>query len=416
MRDRTIIVITSLIYVILILHLASLLCVKFSDIRGYSCAVNVPFENLFIILVAFVSIIPSFFIPKNTDAAEVFFLQMVYLFHVIPSIVLTLVYLDEKYWLEIIIWVLFMSFSFSLILVLSFKVPSIKIKDVKFKGTCVIFILLAIGLLFVYVIIRDAGFSLSLPSVFDVYGIRAQYKESISKSGAYATIIGGYFVAPFLILMAIRNGIKNVLSLIMIFLSLFLVFVIFSNSGIKSIAFIPFASISLYIILRKIKNFVLFLQFLPIGMILFGYIASAFFGFDAILIHWCRRFIMASGSNTAKFFEYFVLNGNTPSADAPTRISEYYYGTLGSANTGLYGDAIGRYGLEGLLFNLVLLFIMVWIIKSLTKDIDKSIVCTMLFFMGYAACNSSLLTILVSYGFVFLVLFVFLMRKTRFFN
>lgn len=405
-------VMTTLLYVIVIFVLSSSLCIRFSDVAGYACVESGEVGSSFYILMSFISIIPSFFVTKTGKAPSDFFLQVIYLIHVIPSIVLMPLYIGSTFQIEQFIWGMFISISFSFILIVSRRLQIIKLRSLKIKNQYVVLFLLGSAMLFVGFIINDHGFTLTIPSIFDVYELRSVYKENSGFFSAYAVIIGGYFISPFLLLLSIKRGIR-LLSVIMASLGLFLVFVIFTSSGVKSIAFIPFVSVLLYFFLTRVKNVNFFLLIFSIGTILFGYLLKIF-NFDDFLVHWCRRFFISSGMNTAKFFEYFYLNENTPSKDAPYQISQYYYGTAGSANTGFYGDAIGRFGMVGLFINIVLLIIMVWLIKSVSKNIDKNILCTLLFFTGYAACNSSLLTVIVSYGFILLIFFMYLLQKSSY--
>ena len=144
--------------------------------------------------------------------------------------------------------------------------------------------------------------------------------------------------------------------------------------------------------------------------VFFNFICAYLFGWEIVLYHWIRRVFISPGMNTTYFFVYLyyfdVFKGYPPEI-----VSKYYYGTDGSANAGLFGDAIGRFGVLGLFLNSFLLLMSLKFLDSLSRSGDPIVSGSLSFLAGYAISNSSLSTVLFSYGFVFSGFLLFLLRK-----
>lgn len=413
MNKKIIFLIFTGIFLALTYQLTYDVCNYFANIPGFNCnQYSLSYEYYVYGVIAF---FPAFFIPFEGKKPSTIFINILYFFHVIPSILL-IPKAIQGYSLESIIWGLTISVLFSIIVILSkgihFKFPIIKNQ----LGLFIIFILVMIAITFSIIIISRHGFKFEIPNITDVYGLREEFKENSDAMTLYATLLGGYFVSPILILIAINRKF-DLLSKLLVSISLLLIFVIFSSSGIKSIAFSSIVTIFFYFLIKKIKNFGLSLVFVITSFISMAFILFRLTPIDVIYIHWLRRIQVVPGLNTSRFFEYFILKSDTlisSTTSAPKLISQYYYGTSGSANAGIFGDAVGRYGLIGLLINSIILLLILIILNAITNKNNSNILAAMMILIGYAACNSSLLTVLLSYGLGPTILTVYLLQNTQF--
>ncbi|UOO90585.1 hypothetical protein LVJ82_06315 [Vitreoscilla massiliensis] len=413
MNKKIIFLLFTCIFIALTYQLTYDVCNYFAIIPGFNCnQYPLTYEYYIYGLIAF---IPAFFVPFEGKKPSTIFINILYFFHVIPSILL-IPKAIQGYVLESIVWGLTISVLFTLIVILSkgihFKLPKIKNQ----LGLFIIFVLAMVAIAFSVIIVSRHGFKFEIPNITDVYGLREEFKENSDAITLYATLLGGYFISPILILIAINRKF-DLLSKILVVISLLLIFIIFSSSGIKSIAFSSIVTIFFYFLIKKIKNFGLSLIIFITTVIGFAFTLFKLTPIDLVYIHWLRRIQVVPGLNTSRFYEYFILKSDTlaeSTYSAPKLISQYYYGTSGSANAGIFGDAVGRFGLIGLLINSILLLLILIVLNAITNKNNTNILAAMMILIGYAACNSSLLTVLLSYGLGPTILTVYLLQNTQF--
>ncbi|WP_374498583.1 hypothetical protein [Zoogloea sp.] len=385
-------------------------CDMFSEVVGYQCRDQGTEEWL---LFGLISVLPVFFMPLIGKSPSAVVLWVVYLSHLIPSVIVMRA-ISEVPFEVALMWTVAIVVLFVLIVFLSKNRLDIRLKlSIRYETASNF--LIFIGAVFVILMVNTYGFSIEPPSIDDVYGVRSEYKDALAASGSafmgYVPILGGFSVAPLLLLLAVRFYRSHSLrSWLMVFLSLFLSFVIYSSAGFKSVAFSSLVVFLAYFVLRRVKNYGYFLSMAIPFFVFFNFICAYLFGWEIVLYHWIRRVFISPGMNTTYFFDYLyyfdVFKGYPPEI-----VSKYYYGTDGSANAGLFGDAIGRFGVLGLFLNSFLLLMSLKFLDSLSRSGDPIVSGSLSFLAGYAISNSSLSTVLFSYGFVFSGFLLFLLRK-----
>ena len=413
MNKKIIFLLFTCVFIVLTYQLAYDVCKYFAIIPGFNCnQYPLTYEYYLYGLIAF---FPALFVPYNGKNPSAIFINIIYFFHVIPSVLL-IPKTIEGYFLESIIWALTISTLFMIIVVLS-KGTHLSLPRIKNQmGLFIIFMLSMVAITFSIIIVSRHGFKFEIPNITDVYGLREEFKENSDSITLYATLLGGYFVSPILILIAINRKF-DLFSKVLISISLLLIFIIFSSSGIKSIAFASIVTIFFYFLIKKIKNFGLSLIIFITSLIGFAFTLFKLTSIDLIYIHWLRRIQVVPGLNTSRFFEYFILKSDSitnSNYSPPKLISQYYYGTSGSANAGIFGDAVGRFGLTGLLINSTILLLILILLNAITNKNNSNILAAMMILIGYAACNSSLLTVLLSYGLGPTMLTIYLLQNTNF--
>lgn len=382
---------------------------QFSSVEGYNYR-GLSFTSS--LLGGCILLFTSFFLPLSRTKVSTFVVWIVFYFHIIPTVLLFDAVIDVGV-LRHIFYVFFVSISFSLVGVgLRVKIPSISF--LKVSDNIVFFISLIACAFPIFILYRDFGFKFSAPSIYDVYGVRSEYKSSASGLVGYFSILIGYFFSPMLIFLGIilfRKS-KFFLSMIFIGLAFFMSYQVFAITGFKSVAFMLVVVIAYAAVLMKYKraSHGLLVSSLFLGLIVFAFALSSLLGFDDLLFHWVRRALISPGVNSLYFYEYELLNGFGEGVSAPNVISKSYYGTDGSANTGIIGDGVFKYGALFFWINcLVFLFYM----KALDFFVGKNnkMVAALFLPAAYALANSSISTVLLTYGFVPMILFTFLFRK-----
>ncbi|WP_109441895.1 hypothetical protein [Acinetobacter haemolyticus] len=390
------------IYIATVYWLINIVCSEFGYISGYGCDIGFKSSHVYH---AFMAWFGGLFLNYKGKKPGDLILVFLYYFSLVP----TILYLPKQVVgndFIILVYSLYILFCFIFI---SYFNNKIKIKfplvDIDYKWLIGFIYFLVVTCFFI--LIFNLGFTLTLPDITDVYGVRAEFKESSNIYVGYATMLGGYLFSPLLFILALKQSNKW-LKVIFIFTSISLSYVIFTSSGLKSIAFSLFVVLFFYFSLRNINNFGYFFSiFLP-SFIIINIVVFKLMGIKIVVLHWLRRVIVAPGSNGAKFFEYFVVYNNENTKYAPHLISEYYYNTIGSANSGFFGEAVGRFGWHGLIINSFILLLILIFSNSLTKYIGANILCALMILIGYALCNSSFYTVLLSYGFIPCILILYL--------
>ncbi len=250
------------------------------------------------------------------------------------------------------------------------------------------------------------GLNFNMPSIDDVYEVRHRYTENLKLIGSpllgYIIIIGGYALAPFLILLSIKSfKVNNILSIMLFTLSLLISIQIYANTGFKSVAFASIVSFVTYFVFVRIKNIGYFLAMsISIGTLLFILI-SYFINVDMVINHWFRRVFVLPGILVSYYFEYIVIGGKLNLENAARVISIEYFGTNGSANSGFIGSGLAKLNILGVFINSILLIIIMKIADFIAEKSDINLALSLFIITAYALANSSTTTIFLTYGFLF---------------
>lgn len=396
-KSRVFYIFLILIYIIQVSLLSDNLCTEFYNVPGYGCETGYYRIHGFLF---FIILILSLFMPIYDKKPSSVILNILFLFSFIP----TFIYFPKEIQgneFSIILYSLYMFISF--LLLLMFSKVKISFKSTNIKPFFVDFILISIAISFIILIVSSHGLKLTTPNITDVYSLRAEYKENASSASGYAVVLGGYVISPLIILLYLNS--KRKFIGLGVPIVLFLTYIIFSSSGIKSIALSIFVIVGFYYLFKNILRFGYYILVFVNILIFINYLIYTFITNNNIIyIHWLRRVITSPGSTAAKFFEYFYILGNTPTPQAPKIIANYYFSTNGSANTGFFLEGIGRFGLHGLIINTAILAIFLIVLNGISKSLDKNLLACLLVMVSYAMCNSSFLTVIVTYGLLLLTI------------
>ena len=381
------------------------ICEVFSRIPGYSCRDISAMEAFFF---SFIAVLPAFLLPINNNAGTGI-IWIVYLFHVNSGMIALPYFIDVG--LRDLYFALFITISYALLSVLSSRIrvtpPIIKVSQISILLLLIVVIGGGLLMLWSFFSIR-----LEIPSIYDVYGVRADYKETLLRSGnpiaGYLPMLSGFLFAPISIYLTFHfvETKRFILGFVFGFMAVAHSFSVYSVTGFKSVAFLFIATLGFLVLLRKAPRPVYRMCFLVLAV----FIVSAFIATiglsETVFHHWVRRVLLVPGMNLAYYYDiigFWNLNGMD---NAPSRISHIIYRTDGSANSGLIGNGLARGGILGLLINYGFFYGFIVLINSVTRDIPKYVSVSLAFPASYAFSNSSVTTVYLSYGGFFMAIFL----------
>lgn len=411
MRIRFFLIFLISIYIICFFFFTLDVLNYFSDVEGYNIEYNFSLTHL--ICIYLFSIVPIIILPIKGRKPSYVILWFVYFSHIIPTIVFVPIISKNFFWSYMII------LFFSIMVFLSNIKIKLKIKlfSFNFKDIYLYSFLLVIFLFSLIIIIGTYGLSFDLPNITDVYSVREKFINNSNFLSSYVSVITGYIISPFLLLLGVNlfqyNGRQRRLGLIFMLFSILLSIQIYASSGLKSVAFASFVCLSFYIFIKNVKNIGIFFVIIITFSFFFLMLISNLFiieKLDILLYHWFRRVFIVPGMNVNYFFDYIVSNNLLTLKGAPLIISEYYYGTSGSANSGLIGDSFTKYNYIGFIING---FIFLFILKLSDYIIDSrsSIGLSLMIPIAYAISNSSITTVFFTYGYILIVCFFVFFKK-----
>lgn len=380
-------------------------CSTFYNVPGYDICRIPDIKN--IILFSTIAFIPSFFLPIRENIASIT-IWNVYFMHVFGSVFMIPFFsedLSSGLTFSILVSVSYIFISISLFTD-KIYIPSIKVSEAGILLTSLLFV----GTAALYMII-NFPFSIALPSLYEVYGVRAEFAHSLSQAGSritgYIILISGFALAPIGIVLSLLFYKSNrILSCLIIFLSILLSLYIYYNAAFKSVAFAFIISGFLMVFLKMFRNsingiFVFYISiFITVSMLDILNIDNN------SLIHWFRRIFIVPGINSVFYLELFGLGEIALRNGTPQIVSEVFYGTSGSANSGIYGNGIARGGWVGIIANLSIFYLLIVLIRIISGNTPVYCLAAIGFMMSYALSNSQTTTVMLSYG-GFYVLSVF---------
>ena len=384
-------------------------CNRFYFVQGYDrCEIPPYFVVLFFFgLAASIGLL----LPIRQSASSVV-IWTVYLMNVFGSVALYPYFINQ---------ISFSGLIYVIMVVVSFVVSAriisyfhLNFKYVVFSTTSLYIMLTVFTLFLLFIFVSTFGLRFQYASIFDVYDVRDNFKDVLRESGgritSYATLLIGFLFSPLLFLvgsLALRTNL--LLGILMIVVGLFAGSQIYASAAFKSVAAISALSILFSLTIRKSK--VPFQRFLfsIFGLISLMLILQITNLNTSAIDHWFRRAFISPGMNTIFYFEEFGWFTIGNSASAPLTISLDYYGSAGSANSGLYGNGFARGGLLGILFNLSLLIVFCIFLDGVARFTPSLSCFPMAVVIGDAFSNSAATTVMVSYGGVLLLVLLYLL-------
>ncbi|MGE7810364.1 hypothetical protein [Lysinibacillus capsici] len=217
----------------------------------------------------------------------------------------------------------------------------------------------------------------------------------------------------------------------LIVLTLGVQLLIFMITAHKIILFAPFLLIILYIILRYLKSFNIFY----LGVFNLG-VSMSFLMYKINLSEWpatlfIRRMLLVPVKNTNFTFEYFSDLEKVKLSNSILRgvfsynydlgvyylIGREYYGNPNTnANASFIADSYVQFGLIGILLISIILGIIIWILKSISKDkpLVLTVGCVIIGFFGLV--DTALQTTMITSGLLIGIILLFFIKKEDNFN
>lgn len=387
-------------------------CERFHFVQGYDRCSAPNFITSFVFLVIASSI--SFILPRRNNPSSVL-IWTIYFMHVFGAIAL-LPFFVPSLAINDFLFVLIVFLGYVMTAWLVSNV-SIKIKFVTVSPTAVFLILSAALLATLIIIINTFGVKFKFASFFDVYDVRAAFKEEMQFVAGpiigYAILLTAFFLSPLNIVCGLSfRGESKLISCFMLLLGVFGTSQIFAVAAFKSSVAIVAISVPLSLIIGTRNNpFSRFLVVLASVIIALLLIQSLNLNQSA-LDHWFRRVFIGPGMNAIYYYEEFGFFHTGSGAAAPLQISQDYYGTTGSANSGIFGNGFAKGGVIGVLSNLMILVVYCLLLDAAGKFVPPSVSFPLAFIIGYAFSNSAATTVLASYGGILLIMALYLMSSS----
>ncbi|WBT38289.1 hypothetical protein [Hyphomicrobium sp. DMF-1] len=378
-------------------------CDAFAYVPGYDrCRIPSVSSALPSLVIA---VLPAFLLPVRPTAGTGI-IWIVYFMHVFGAVAVAPFLSDLTQ--DTLFFSLFISLSFIVVSLASnlTTIPfiSFRINSTILNASALIVIIAALSF-----ILTRFSVSFNLPSIYDVYDVRADFVDKISDGGGvdgYVMLISAYSLVPIgAILSFITYKRSSVLSASFFLMSALVTLVIYSVAAFKSSVFIFLLVSMIYIYVGDKEPFRRLLLIFSV-VLAFALILDLSGVHSDSLIHWFRRVFIVPGLNVQFYLDEFGFFNDVAVPDAPSIISRVYFETDGSANAGLYGNGLARGGWHGILFVLFIFYLIASLANTIGGRVPLRISISLLFPSAYALSNSSITTVILSYG--LMVNFIFL--------
>jgi hypothetical protein len=385
------------------------------DYQGFALSLSLENVLLSVILI----IITVYFMPVATYRASDILVQIWYLIGYIPILLFFMLNGEE------IDYVIFVSICFGILIFFQRKSFIFKIPNLKqaYLG----YLLILFILVYTYgVLISSHGFVFNL-SILDVYDIRSEYVgfASVYPFLSYFVVWQGYVINPMLLSICLKHK-KYLLSALV----LLLFFLLFSITGFKNLLTGAFFVVLILFFIKRQNSLSLLASGLSLLVVGSGVITEFSGRVELVSIAVRRLFFLPARLNFI-YYEYFSVNQKTnlgysvfssfvdyPYDLPPSGIIASYLDPSknSGANAGFLADAYANFGFMGMVIFTLILAIMLRIMDSISKGRDWRFVSIALIMPFFALINSSLLTTLLSHGFLFALLLYWLIHNQDIFE
>ena len=397
-NERKLVILMFVIFVIFFNYAFFAVCQSFYYLPGYDRCLSISLFDK--VIFNFIAFLPVLFIPIRRSASS-FVLFSVYLMHFYGAIALLpslgIGFSNPELALCAVFFVVGFYFLCS--------VDGLKLKKMRSPSigpTLFILILFLINSMSFILFFKVFGFSLDLPSIYDVYGARTDFKEKISGTSGlvlYVVLWAGYSFAPVSLVSAIHfYNVRPVLSVVLALSSVLLSLSVYSAAAFKSVAFIPIFCVLIYLIFGGRKSFLYYFLIFWVSLIVIAFILYVTGINEAVFIHWFRRVFIVPGMNVAYFLDYYGLFSYGLAKEAPSVIMSVYYDSDGSANSGVIGNGFAMFGLLGVIFNVAIIYLLLIALGFIVDSSSQRVAASVLFPFSYALSNSATTTSLITYG------------------
>jgi len=371
------------------------------------------------IIIYLLAIVPLFFLPKKLTLPSDYVNVYLYIFTFVPSVVIPffLFKSDVFNWNYIFYLIVFLCCY----LILLNKEGNRKsflseVKPLQKKNVIPFFVIIYIIAFILFV--STFGFKFTVPSLDDVYDVRAEYKEITKGNILTRYFVGwmGYIINIFIFLVALDKKNKPLIIGTIIFQ-----FYIFSLMALKSHLATMLLAFLLFLYFKKYKNlstskFILFTTLLICSLVLIDRII----GQELLEMLIIRRILVVPSQLSYYHYNFFSQNPSTywgysifkgiftyPYTLAPPNIiGEKHFGRPEmTAVVNMFMEGYTAFGYLGILIVTLLFKFLLKIIDYIFKYKTRGDFIVIILFLGlFNVLNStSILTLLITHGILILI-------------
>lgn len=375
--------------------------------RGYVVA-PIPDNNPWVLFG--LALLPAFWLPLGIERVSSFVLWLLYLVVVCTGILV-------PFWTGTLHGPRVLQFSFFLLISLGLAslmtaLPTIQLPRLAI-GNSLFWSLVLLAIVLIWAgTVALFGFPERLPSVYEVYQVRGEFKAEVQLRGAgilWGIVWVGNVLAPMTMAFAVRRR-RPLLWAGVLAIQLTL----FAIAGLKTMLFAPILIAGLIVLLawRKVP-FALVLVAASLFSVAACIAVDLFVGRPLLDMLLVRRVLILPGLLSGYYVEFF---SNHPHAqigysflgrltdDAYGRTAGYVIGDLlapgagSNANANLFAAAYSKFGWGGIPVFGVLLGAVLWLADQATRGKDRMIALAIFAMPAVAVTNSELLTTLLGHG------------------
>ena len=409
---RTAIVGLAVMYAAVFHFSAASICDQFGGQAVYRMCV--PAAPSTLIYYSLLAIVPAMFLPSSPRVSSLI-IFFVYVMHVFPSIAIY-PYIDANERLGGL-FPIFESATFSLLGARFVRAKNISLPRINVSRFWLATVAGVSGVLAITILYFSFDFSFQLVSLFDVYDVRSEFKNQLLDTSnpfaAYLVTGSAYALAPALVILSkvlIRE--RKVASYALLGLGVFLSLSIYALAAFKSGVFIiAFTILICYFPQIPNRKYMLYTIFgfgaFALMMVVLGVLDDT----NPVFAHWYRRAFVVPGIHTNLFYNYIGNSISDGYPGMPSVVSRLYYGTDGSANSGLYGDGLARAGFVGAAFTVTFFGILLKIMDAVTTNLPSSLSTAFFLPTAYALSNSSTTSVMLTYGAVVSLICAYMLNE-----
>lgn len=390
-----------------------------SPIYAYTGYTYNPQSVSAVVLSWLAALAPAFLIPTGSERPSYSIYMILYIFTYIPSSMIpcytNLIDAENILTFHVVLMLLF------LLIGLVYHVPVMRVKFVKLESSYLWTFVGLASVCFYSIIVAAFGLNFNLVALDDVYEVRSEYKNSVEQTGALVSYAIQWQSCVFNLLM-MGHGLASRKPLLLL-AGLIGQFMIYSITGFKSVLFsgLLVAALGGMLWLSR-RRYGLYIAWSAAGMILASGLVYSMTE-TLTLPSLTNRLLVTPGLITGQYYDFFSNHPNSMLGDSIFRwfveypysmpvanvIGEHYYNSRNcSANGNLWAYGYASFGYLGLVVFSGLLALVMWLYDSLAQRCDPRISIFLAGIFALNISNGSLLTCLLTHGFLISMLIVYL--------
>lgn len=371
------------------------------------------------------ALLPLLWLPIDIDRPSRLPLWFQYLVVYLPTTTIPLYNFTAP---DRTVWPLVITVLLALMIVQALgEMPPLELRVPRVSPTAFRLVLIGLGLLLLIPIQMTFGLSLQMPSLSDVYDVRAEFRETLANANPVAGYAVAWFGRTVMPLVMVEGLVSR--KWLLVLAGLFGEALVFSISGSKSVALAGFFLAALWVIYRPGgRRMGLLIATSLTGVVLLSVIADVFGGVLTLASLFIRRALVTPGLLTGDFYEFYSghpiillgssilrpLAGYRYDASPPFVIGGVYFGdATRAANVNIWGDAFANFGLTGIVVFAILFGLVLWVFNSLARGRSPSMTCLMLGVPSLMLTNSAFLTVMITHGLALTILLAVLLPSVQ---